>query len=257
MSSKQYRMQELINPASGRSLVIDTSNGLSLGPLSGLEDFIEAVSPILPWADGIVTSAGQSRRLTGRTQKDAALLVSGDWSNAFRGKDFVLPPERINFVPLLNATDALNLGASGLVMHFLLGHEESIDAQCMQQVVQLALEGTAVGMPLIVDVHPIGPRVVLVSKAVELGVSYALEGGADGVVIPWPGGSSFDDIQTMAAGVPVWIKPDTIDAQAPELTEMLEAEATGFWLNERLFVAENPVACVQALHELLHKPVEV
>jgi DhnA family fructose-bisphosphate aldolase class Ia len=140
MSSKQYRIQELINPTSERSLVIDMSNGLSLGPLSGLEDFIGAVSPILPWADGIVTSAGQSRRLTHRTQKDAALLVSGDWSNAFRGKDFVLPPEQINYIPLLNAADALNLGASGLVMHFLLGHEESIDAQCIQQVVQLALK---------------------------------------------------------------------------------------------------------------------
>ena len=257
MSSKQYRMQELINPTSGRSLVLDTSNGLSLGPLSGLEDFMAAVSPMLPWADGIVTSAGQSRRLTGRTQKDAALLVSGDWSNAYRGEDFVLPPERIHYVPLMNGTDALNLGASGLVMHFLLGHEESIDAQCMQQVVKLALEGTAVGMPLIVDVHPIGPRVVLMPKAIELGVSYALEGGADGVVIPWPGSSSFDDIQTMAAGVPVWVKPDTVDAQAPKLTEMLEAEATGFWLNERLFAAENPTASIQALHDLLHKPVEV
>ena len=255
MSSKQYRMQELINPTSGRSLVVDTSNGLSLGPLSGLEDFMGAVSPILPWADGIVTSPGQSHRLGTRTRKDAALLVSGDWTNAFRGRDFVLPPERINYIPLLNAADALDLGASGLVMHFLLGHEESIDAQCMQQVVQLALEGMGTGMPLIVDVHPIGPRVVLMPKAVELGVSYALEGGADGVVIPWPDGSSFEDIQTMAAGVPVWVKPDTVDAQAPELAEMLDAEATGFWLDERLFAAENPAATVQALHDLLHGQV--
>ena len=63
-------------------------------------------------------------------------------------------------------------------------------------------------MPLIVNVHPIGPRVVLRSKAIELGVSYALEGGADGVAIPWPGGASFVDIQTMAAEVPVWVKPE-------------------------------------------------
>jgi len=248
-------MQELVNPTSGRSLVVDTSNGLSLGSLSGLEYFVEAVSPILPWADGIVTSPGQSRRLVTRTRKDAALLVSGDWTNAFRGRDFVLPPERINYIPLLNGAEALNLGASGLVMHFLLGHEESIDAQCMQQVVQLALEGGAVGIPLIVDVHPIGPRVVLMPKAIELGVSYALEGGADGVAIPWPGGSSIEDIITMAAGVPVWVKPGPVDAQAPELSEILEAGATGFWLDERLFASGSPAATVQALHDLLHSQV--
>ena len=58
MSSKQYRLQELVNPSSGLSLVVDTSNGLSLGALPGLENFEEAVSPVLPWADGIVTSPG-------------------------------------------------------------------------------------------------------------------------------------------------------------------------------------------------------
>jgi len=257
MSSKQYRMQELLNPASRHSLVIDTSNGLSLGPLSGLENFEEAVRPLLPWVDGVVTSPGQSRRLATRTRKDAALLVSGDWTNAFRGRDFVLPPERINYIPLLNGTDALDLGASGLVMHFLLGHEESIDALCLQRVVQLAIEGSAVGMPLIVDVHPIGPRVVLMPKAIELGVSYALEGGADGVAIPWPGAPSFEDIQTMAAGVPVWVKPDFLDAQAPELIEMLDGGATGFWLDERLFAGGNPTATIRAHHDLLHGVVEV
>jgi DhnA family fructose-bisphosphate aldolase class Ia len=113
----------------------------------------------------------------------------------------------------------------------------------------------AVGIPLIVDVHPIGPRVVLMPKAIELGVSYALEGGADGVAIPWPGGSSIEDIITMAAGVPVWVKPGPVDAQAPELSEILEAGATGFWLDERLFASGSPAATVQALHDLLHSQV--
>ena len=257
MNHKKYRMQEVINPTTGRSLVVDTSNGLSLGPLPGLEYFSEAVSSILPWVDGIVTSPGQSRSLVSRTRKDAALLVSGDWTNAFRAGDFVLPPEKINYIPLLSAADALDLGANALVTHFLLGHEETIDAQCLRRVVTLALEGMAAGMPLIVNVHPIGPRVVLRPKAIELGVSYALEGGADGIVIPWPGKPSFAAIKTMAAEVPVWIKPETIDAQAPELAEMLALGAMGLWVDERLFAAGNPITAVQALHGLLHSPVEV
>ena len=257
MSNKQYRLQELINPHSGHSLVIDTSNGLSLGALPGLEDFEKAVTPLLPWADGVVTSPGQSRRLAKRTRKDAALLVSGDWTNAYRGQDFVLPPEHINYIPLLKASDARDLGASALVLHFLLGHEESIDAQCLQQVVQLALEGTSAGMPLIVDVKPIGPRVRLRSKAIELGVSYALEGGADGVVIPWPGDVSLTDILTMTVGVPLWVQPQNIDLDAAEVVERLQAGVTGFWLDERLFAAGRPEEVVRDYHTLHHKAVEV
>ena len=195
MISKRYRLQELINPRDGRSLVVDTSNGLSLGALPGLESYEEAVTPLLPWVDGVVASPGQSRFLMTRSKQDAGLLICADWTNAFRDRSFVLPPEHIHYLPLIDAADALDLGANALVMQFLLGHEETIDAHCLKRVVQLAMQGSSIGMPLIVDVHPIGPRVVLRPKAIELGVSYALEGGADGIAIPWPGGASFADIR--------------------------------------------------------------
>jgi len=85
MSNKPYRMSELINPADGHSLLVDTSKRLVLGTLPGLEHFIEAVSPLLPLLDGIVTSPGQARKLGPRTRQDAALLIRSDWTNALRG----------------------------------------------------------------------------------------------------------------------------------------------------------------------------
>jgi DhnA family fructose-bisphosphate aldolase class Ia len=257
MISKRYRLHELFNPQDGRSLVVDTSGGLSLGALPGLEDYDAAVRPILPLVDGIVASPGQSRRLNGRSRQDAGLIICGDWTNAFRGPDFVLPPEHINYIPLINASEALDLGVNALMTHFLLGHEEAIDAQCMRRVVQLAMEGASCGMPLIVNVHPIGPRVVLRPKAIELGVSYAMEGGADGIAIPWPGGASFVDIQTMAAEVPVWVKPQGVSAVSPEIDEMLAAGVTNFWLDERLFALDNVTEAVLAFSRRIHEPVEV
>ncbi|MDX1414384.1 MAG: hypothetical protein R3293_09355 [Candidatus Promineifilaceae bacterium] len=256
VNSKLYRLRELIDPLDGRSLVVDASGGLSLGPLPGLEHFAEAVTPILPWTDAVVTSPGQSRKLHGRQRTDAAILVTGDWTNALRGSDFVLPPEHIHYLPILNAADALDLGASALVMRFLLGYEETIDAQCLNQVVQQAIEGSAVGIPLIVNVHPSGPRVVLRPKAIQLGVSYALEGGADGIAIPWPGADYIADICTMAGDVPVWIKPDGLDLLPDELSAMLSAGVTGFWLDERLFAAR-PLERIKSLHHIIHQAVEV
>jgi len=252
MNNKQYRLKELLNSADGHSLVVDTSNGLVLGALPGLEQFGEAVSPLLPLLDGLVTSPGQARNLGTRTHQEAALLVRADWTNALRGNDFVLPPKNIEYLPLLEPKDALDLGANALVMHFILGHNEEIETQCLKQVVNLALDGFFLGMPLIVDVQPIGPRVVLMNKAIELGVSYALEGGADGVTIPWPGAGSFETIQTMCSGLPVWVKPRGLEADAPELAEALELGAVGFWLDEGIFAVDNPLVTLQALQALVH-----
>lgn len=254
MNSKQYRMGDLLNPADGRSLVVDTSKGLVLGVLPGLEHFAAAVRPVLPLLDGIVTSPGQARKLGSRTRQEAALLVRADWSNALRGEDFVLPPETIQYIPLLNPADALDLGANALVMYFILGHEEEIEARCLQRMVNLALEGRSLGMPLLVDVQPIGPRVVLRNKAIELGVSYALEGGADGISVPWPGSQSFKTIQAMCSGLPVWVKPGSLELDTPELAEALQLGAAGFWLDERIFAVDDPAAALQALKALVHVP---
>ncbi|MCK5315542.1 MAG: hypothetical protein KAJ53_10485 [Anaerolineales bacterium] len=257
MNNKLYRLRELVNPIDGRSLVVDTSNGLVLGALPGLEQFGEAVSPLLPLLDGIVTSPGQARNLNTRTRQEAALLVRADWTNALRGDDFVLPPENIEYISLLDPSDALDLGANALVMHFILGHEEQIEALCLQRVVNLALNGLSLGMPLIVDVHPIGPRVVLPNKAIELGSSYALEGGADGIVVPWPGAQSFETIQAMCSGLPVWVKPGSLEADSSELAEALRLGAAGIWLDERIFAANDPSATLQALKAQVHATVAV
>ena len=257
MNNKLYRLRELVNPTDGRSLVVDTSNGLVLGALPGLEQFGEAVSPLLPLLDGIVTSPGQARNLNTRTRQEAALLVRADWTNALRGDDFVLPPENIEYISLLDPSDALDLGANALVMHFILGHEEQIEALCLQRVVNLALNGLSLGMPLIVDVQPIGPRVVLPNKAIELGSSYALEGGADGIVVPWPGAQSFETIQAMCSGLPVWVKPGNLEADSSELAEALRLGAAGIWLDERIFAANDPSATLQALKAQVHATVAV
>jgi DhnA family fructose-bisphosphate aldolase class Ia len=257
VNSKEYRMGELLNPADGHSLVVDTSNGLVLGVLPGLEYFKEAVSPLLPFLDGIVTSPGQARTLGSRTRQEAALIIRADWTNALRGDDFVLPPETIQYVPLLSPKDGLDLGANALVIHFILGYEEEIEAHCLQRMVTSALEGIHLGMPLLVDVQPLGPRVVLLNKAIELGVSYALEGGADGIAVPWPGTQSFKTIQAMSSSLPVWVKPGNMEPDSPEIIEALQLGASGFWLGERLFTVKNPAAVLQAWNALLHAPVVV
>lgn len=255
MESKTYRLREFVLPTSAkseRSLIVDTSAGLMLGALPGLMDFSAAIVPILPLADGIVVSPGQARKLVHRTKKEASLLVRADWTNALRGQDFVLPPETIAHLTLIDPPEALDLGASALVSYFLLGFEEQVEADCLKTTVQLALQGRQAGLPLIVDVLPIGPRIVLPNKAIELGVSYAIEGGADGMTVPWSGRGSLETILKMAAGLPVWIKPRSMEDAVQQLEEALSLGATGCWLNERLFTLTDPAAFVESLRLALY-----
>lgn len=252
MESKTYRLRELVNPIDGHSLVVDASAGLSLGPLPGLENFGLAVQEVLPLVDGLIASPGQVDHLAGRTREDGALLVRGDWTNALRGSDFVLPPEHISYLSLLSPSDALDLGASALVVYFLLGFEEQIEAQCLRNTVQLALDGSRVGMPIIVDVQAIGPRVVLQSKAIELGVSYALEAGADGIAVAWPGEESFKTIIEMSSGVPVWVKPLVLPCDEHEIEKLLELGGSGIWLDQSLFVVETIPQLLEVINEKIH-----
>jgi DhnA family fructose-bisphosphate aldolase class Ia len=256
MESKLYRMREFVHPADDRSLIVDTSKGLSMGALPGLERFAAAVKPVLPLVDGCVTSPGQLRRLGDRTRQDAGVLVRTSWTNVLRGEDFVLPPETTQYLLLINAYDAQELGASATVVDFLLGFEEEIESQCMHNTVQLSFEGSQIGLPLIVDLQAVGSRVVLRSKAIELGLSYALEGGADGVVVPWPGSESFKTIMTMSAEVPVWVKPDTLSIESPEIIKALDLGAVGVWLDERVFAQADPRAVLGSFNQLVHRPVQ-
>ena len=252
MNSKQYRMNEFIDSTDGRSLIIDTSCGLTLGVRAGLEDLQTAVAPLLRHCDGIVASPGQIRTLSNWGRQNAALLARADWTNALRTQSHVLPPSNIQYIPLLQPSDGLELGVNGLVVHFLLGHDEQIEADCLKNCVQLALQGTAAGMPLIVDVQPIGPRVVLRSKAIELGVSYALESGADGIAIPWPGEASFKTIIKMVGESAVWVKPASLNLDQPQLARAIDLGATGFWLDEQVFHAPKPSVVVKSLAALVH-----
>jgi DhnA family fructose-bisphosphate aldolase class Ia len=252
MSGIVFRMNEFIDKSDQRSLIIDTSAGMALGPLPGLEDYSQAVRPLLSLADGVVCSPGQMRRLTNATRQDAGLLMRMDWTNTMRSADFVLPPEHARNFSIFSAQDALDFGATGMVISFLLGYEEEIEAACLKATVTLGLAGKDLGLPLVVEVRTSGPRVSLPGKAVELGASYALEGGADVIVVPYPGSASLKTIAEMVS-VPWLVKPAGLEQAAEQMAEAITNGAAGVWLDHTLFVQPDPAAVLTMLGNQLHR----
>jgi DhnA family fructose-bisphosphate aldolase class Ia len=251
MDGLTYRLNEFIRPLDRRGLIVDSSAGLALGSLPGLEDYTQGARGVLGIIDGLVCSPGQLRRLGERTRGDGALLVRMDWTNTLRGPDFVLPPASARRLAVLTPQDALDLGAAGMVTSFLLGYEEEIEAACLKSTVQWALEGKTIGLPLVVEVCPNGPRVSLYDKAVELGASYALEGGADVIVVPRPGRKSLESLAAFVS-VPWLVKASSPQTALAELDEALEYGAAGLWLDHAIFAAANPAAALRPLAGKLH-----
>jgi DhnA family fructose-bisphosphate aldolase class Ia len=251
MNGLAYRLPIFIRPSDNRSLIVDASAGLSVGVLPGLDDFSRAVQPCLRQLEGIVCSPGQLRRLTGLTRAEAGLLVRMDWTNTLREKDFVLPVNQPLRVPILSAQDAFELGAVGMVSTFLLGYEEEVEAASLKSTVQLALEGKARGLPLVVEVRPTGPRVSLAGKAVELGASYALEGGADVIALPYPGRDSLKTIGAFVS-VPWLVRATNLQTATAELNEALSCGAAGLWLDGAIFGEPDPAAMLAGWHQQVH-----
>ena len=251
MNGIEYRLREFILPADQRCLMLDASAGLALGVLPGPDDFAEAIRPVMAAVDGLVCSAGQLRRIPNRVRGDAGLLVRADWTNTLRGSDFVLPPRRPHWQPILSGQEALDLGAVGMVSTFLLGYEEEVEAECLRATVQWSLKGKAIGMPLVVEVRADGPRVSLAEKAVELGASYALESGADVIVVPYPGPKSMETIAAFVS-VPWMVKPDSIETAPVVLEEVLRLGGTGLWLDQRMVTSGEGVARTAKLRGRLH-----
>lgn len=256
MDGKLVRLREFIRAGDGRSLLVDTSAGLSLGALPGLEDFGTATRSILNIVDGLVCSPGQLRRIPDRTRGEASLLVRMDWTNTLRGPEFVLPPATVQRLLLLSAQDALDLGATAMVGSFLLGYEEEVEAACLKHTVQWALDGSALGLPLIVEVRATGPRVSIHDKAIELGASYALEGGADAIVVPYPGRKSLESIAAFVS-VPWFIRPSSFENAAAELDQAIGLGGAGLWLDHTVFALSKTSEVLQEYATRLHQPVKV
>ena len=245
MHGIEYRLQTFIKSSDRNNLIVDASAGLILGVLPGLEDFPQVIHKIMPYVEGVVCSPGQIRKIDGMTKEDAGLLVRVDWHNTLRKAEFVIPVNKPQRVPILSAQEALDLGAEGMVMTFLLGYEEELEASCLHAAVNLALDGKVLGIPLVVEVQASGPRVSQPGKAVELGVSYALEAGADVIIVPYPGSKSLETIGQFVS-VPWLLKPTGLDHADPEIKEALNQGARGLWLDHRLFGQSNPIHVIQS-----------
>lgn len=190
------------------------------------------------------------------------MLMSLDWTNAFRGNDHPLPMIHLEHLLLTTVEDALMLGASGVTAYFFIGYEkDEYEARNVEAVAAICRECDNLEMPLLVQAIPVGERVTKENYADSLALAsrMAVETGADIVAVPYAGSEGEMKRIVTAVKVPALLldlelrlaegQPDCELKQA--IGEALDAGSSGLLLGRRYLEPGN-IAEAERLIRLVH-----
>lgn len=263
-TGKDLRISEFIDQDDERSVILQASQGIMLGP-SGDERLDEALERIAgAGVDGIIMNRGLANRYSRifRGRNSPAMIMSLDWTNAFRGSDHLLPMMRLEHLVLTTVEDALTLGASGVSAYFFVGYEkDEYEARNFESLAAICRECDDLEVPLLVQAIPVGERIVKENYAecLALASRMAVEAGSDLVAVPYAGTEGEMKRIVTAAKVPTLLldlelrlaegQPDLGLVQAAG--QALDAGSSGIVLGRRYLEAENVVEA-ERLIRLVH-----
>ncbi|MEW6201856.1 MAG: hypothetical protein AB1546_07765 [bacterium] len=249
-TGKEYRLAELRDPASGRMLLADTSAAASIGAVRGLEDLRKAAEETREKVTGIILNPGQCERLAGLLggRGNAVSVVRVDWTNVFRGADFAVPMETPSHIKLASGEDVLEMGGCAAMAFFLLGFDDDFEAQNIVFMTDLLRECARIGVPVAADVRPAGPKITEANfrESVPLAVSFMQEGGADVIVVPFPGEDVFKMIMEFAT-VPILVRETNLQI----IETSVKLGASGVVLPEEIFTKESFLDEIDTIKKLV------
>lgn len=261
---KEYRLNRLFNPKSGRCFDVAVDHGFFNEPsfLAGIEDLGAAVRTIVDAGpDAVQLTVGQAtllQSIPGRFKP--SLVLRTDVANVY-GRE--LP--RTLFSRMIDSPveQALRLDAACVVVNlFRIPGEPEVTDQCIQNILQLKPSCDRFGMPLMVE--PLVFRsnekaggymvdgdpekiVPLVRQAVELGADVIKADPTDDVQV-------YGEV-VRTARVPVLVRGGgkATDEEILNRTEALIARgAAGIVYGRNVVQHANPAGMVRALMAIVH-----
>ena len=240
---KSNRLNRIIRPKTGRTLMLAVDHGYFLGPTTGLERPEEMVMPLVPYADCLMPTRGVLRNcIDSKIDTPIVLRVSGGTSIA--GKELL--HEGIT----VSMEDAIRLNVAGVAFSITVGMEWERDTILgLSKVVD---EAERYGIP-VVAVTAVGKGLGKDARYLALASRMAAEHGASIVKTYYC--EDFEKIVDTCT-VPVVIAGGK---KMPELDALkmahnaLQAGAVGVDMGRNIFQSEDPVAMIQAVRSLIHE----
>lgn len=252
---KTIRLNRLLRPAAGRSLIVTLDHGLTQGPLPGLVPARSAVEAAAQGgADAALMHKGLAAQAFGPGARGLSLIV-----HLSAGTD--LAPDATRKILATTVEEAVSLGADAVSVHVNLGNPH--EADMLADLGRAARQASRWGMPLMAMVYARGPGVAdpfhpdVVAHAARVG----MELGADLVKVPYTGDAESFARVTAGCGVPVFIAGGPRAADSREFFRMvrgaLQAGCAGLSAGRNIFQHARPQAMIRALAGMIHQGWDV
>ncbi|WP_457614889.1 2-amino-3,7-dideoxy-D-threo-hept-6-ulosonate synthase [Methanopyrus sp.] len=255
---KQIRMERIMDRETGRTLIVPMDHGVTMGPITGLEDLEETVDAVARGgANAVLLHKGMVRAGHRGYGRDVGLIIHLSASTE-------LGPDPNNKVLVSRVEEAIKLGADAVSVHVNVGAED--EPQMLKKLGETAARCSEWGMPLIAMMYPRGPKVEdefdveYVKHAARVGA----ELGADIVKTNYTGDP--DSFREVVKGCPVPVviaggpKAETPEEVLEMVKGAIEAGAAGAAIGRNIFAHKSSrmrEAMTRAIARILHEDAEV
>ena len=235
------RINRIIRPDTGRTLMFAVDHGYFMGPTTGLEKLDETVTPLLPYADSLMLTRGALRYyVTPKIDTPIILRVSGGTS--------ILNKDMLHEGIVAGIEDAIRLNVAAVAFSIMVGADYERDTLLgFTEVVDMA---ERYGIPTLA-VTAVGKELVRDAKYLSLASRIAAELGARIVKTYFCDG--FEKV-IQSCPVPVVIAggKKIPEREALEMAyKAVQIGASGVDMGRNIFQAESPIAMVQAVRSIV------
>jgi DhnA family fructose-bisphosphate aldolase class Ia len=249
MKGFQNRLARILNPETGRGLIIAVDHGMALGPMKGIENPAAVFKTLDDYADAwLMTKGIFSHVYQPRGRRGVILRACGAAT--------IAGPDITREGPTASVEELLSLSADAVATsayigspneHETLRHMASVAGSCRRW--QVPLVGViAVGKDKEKAQDP---------KFIALGARVAAEHGAD-IVKTYYTATGFDKV-TAGCPVPIAIaggpKCDTDTDTLAMIRGALDNGAAGIVMGRNIWQSENPITLIKAVRAMIHQDI--
>lgn len=239
------RMARIINPKTGRAVMLAFDHGYFLGPTHKLEVPRETITPLLPYADTIMLTRGVLRSsVDPESCANMVLRVSGGSS--------IVGPDLSDEGLTTSFRDAIRLNAAGVGISVFIGSEH--EKQTLLNLARLVDKGEDYGIPVL-GITAVGKELEKRdARYLALSCRICAELGTHIVKTYY-----CEDFEKVTASCPVPV----VIAGGPKLeTEMdvfemtynaIRQGAVGVDMGRNIWQNDHPVAVIRAIRSIVHE----
>ena len=243
------RLSQIINPKTGRTVMLAVDHGYFLGPTRRLENPHETIQPLLPYADAVMLTRGVLRSsIDPENATPVVLRVSGGTS--------ILGKNLANEGITTSMKEAMRLNAAAVSLSIFIGTE--YEHQTLLNLSKLVTEGQEYGIPVLA-VTAVGKELGKKdARYFALCCRIAAELGAKFVKTYY-----CEDFKKVVEGCPVPLviaggRKLENERDALQLTyNAVQDGAIGVDMGRNIWQSDHPIAIIRAIRSIVHENATV